>query len=167
MRRKAPPPNRAAKNLFFRCNSRRRDLDAAKAKARSSEEWREQRDRRFDTSRLILSIDQSTNSITPLLDLIKLCAFTIRSMRLEPVAGSRTADVYLQLESGSATGELGTLMSRLKDLPGILSARHDGQVLPAAPGRSGAEGSANEQVRPQRRRRQPTARRAPDNSLSS
>lgn len=72
---------------------------------------------------LSIAVDQSIHTVGPVFDAIERSAFYVCSVRIIPVAWSRTADVYLNLGGGSKR-DLDHLLGNLRNLPAVLSTHH-------------------------------------------
>lgn len=72
---------------------------------------------------LSIAVDQSIHTVGPVFDVIDSSAFYIRSIRVVPVAWSRTADVHLSLGGGS-NRDLDRLLDHLQKLPAVLSTHY-------------------------------------------
>ena len=72
---------------------------------------------------LTVQIDLSKTRLISVFNLVGDSGFHIRSVRLVPVVGSKSADVQLRLGGGSRQ-EFGALIHKVEDLPGILLTQH-------------------------------------------
>lgn len=67
-----------------------------------------------------VELDQSTNSVARVLDIIEAHTFYVRSIRLVPCGWSNKANVHLSLGGGSRHG-LDMMVADVRQLPGVLS----------------------------------------------
>jgi acetolactate synthase regulatory subunit len=72
---------------------------------------------------LTIAIDQSSNPVARICNVIEESAFYIRSIRLVPTAWSRKADVHLSLAGGSSR-DLNALLAELNKVPAVLAMHH-------------------------------------------
>lgn len=73
--------------------------------------------------RLSITIDQSVHTLAPVFELIEAANFYIRSVRVVPVASSRTAELHLSLGGGSRE-ELDALLSSIRNLSAVRASHH-------------------------------------------
>ena len=72
---------------------------------------------------LTIAIDQASEPIPRICNVIDRSAFYIQSIRVVPTAWSRKADLHLSLGGGSSS-DLAMLLVQLKRIPSILGMHH-------------------------------------------
>lgn len=96
---------------------------------------------------LQVEFDQSKNALTAIFELVDESEFRIQSMRLVPFRNSRNVDALFSLGGGSQQ-EFETLITKVRELPGIFSMHHR-----ASPFWIASRSSESDMVAEQRRAR--------------